>query len=103
MDPRFRGGDNLLALPGVAAEALAPRAHRDAAPGELVHLLAHLAPHVLGQVRRRLVEAREYVVVGRGGAVVEEAAALVPDQRALGRVGAVAELEQGHLPAGLPD
>src|SRR5690349_25130088 len=81
-----------LALPGGAAELLASRSHRDAAAGELVDLLPDLGADILGQLRCRIVEAR-YDLVRRRRAIVKKATALVPDQRAVARVDAVAELK----------
>src|SRR5437773_6357313 len=46
-----------LALPGRAAEFLAPVLHRKAASGEFVHLFAHFAADVLRQLDRRVLEA----------------------------------------------
>src|SRR5207248_3577367 len=77
-----------LALPCGAAEALAPRGHGDAPAGELVDLFPDLRADILGQRRRRIVEARHHVI-GRRRTVVEEAAPLVPDQRPITRVDSV--------------
>jgi len=90
----------LLLLPGRAAEALAPRGHRLAGAGELVHFLADLLPDVVRQRGRSVLEARDHVLALRP--VVEEPARLVPHQRTLHRIGAVTELEQRDLTAGLP-
>src|SRR5918992_2867947 len=90
-----------LALPGRAAEALAPRHHGEAAAGELVHLLADLGADVGGQRGGGVLEQRNDIP--RCGTVVEKATRLVPDQGALARVAPVAELEQGHFTARLPD
>src|SRR5438874_10215964 len=91
-----------LALPGGAAELAPARGHGDAAAGKLVDLLPDLGPDIFRQRRCRIVEARHHLV-GRRRAVVKKAATLVPHQRAVARVDAVAELEERHLVARLPD
>src|SRR5882762_2731328 len=91
-----------LALPGGAPELPAPRGHRDAAAGKLVDLLPDLGPDVLRQRGRRIIEACHHLV-GRRGTVVKKATTLVPHQRAVARVDAVAELKQRHLVVRLPD
>src|SRR5256885_11016357 len=54
---RCRRISTRLGLPGRAAEFLAPVLHREAAPGELVHLFAHFTTDVVRQLHRRVLEA----------------------------------------------
>src|SRR4029077_13796385 len=66
------------ALPGRPAELPPARSHGQAPAGELVDLLADLAPDVLGQRGRRVIELRHHLV-GRRRDVVKKSPLLVPD------------------------
>src|SRR5690606_31651334 len=91
-----------LALPVGPSEALSPGRHRDAPTGEFVHFFPDLAPDVLRQLGRGVLEARKHLL-RCGRPVMEEAAARVPNEGALARVDAVTQLEQRYLPLRLPD
>src|SRR5687767_311919 len=91
-----------LSLPARSAESRAAGSDGKLTAGEFVNFFADVVADVGGQQGRGVFEACN-VIPRCGRAIQEEAPVPVPHQRAPGGVFAVAELEQGDLPARLPD